>query len=61
MGLLADEVKPIVPEIVGASTVTVRSKETPIDTLEPGNLIYALINAVKELKAEIEVLKATGA
>jgi hypothetical protein len=60
-GLLADEVKPIVPEIVGSTTATVRDKETPVDTLEPGNLIYALINAVKELKAEIEVLKAAGA
>jgi hypothetical protein len=58
-GLMADEVKPIVPEIVGQTTGTVRGVEgVSIDTLEPGNLIYALINAVKTLKAELDELKA---
>jgi hypothetical protein len=58
-GLMADEVRPVVPEIVGSTTGTVRGVEgVSIDTLEPGNLIYALINAVKTLKAELDELKA---
>jgi hypothetical protein len=61
-GLMADEVRPVVPEIVSQTTGTVGGKEdVPIDTLEPGNLIYTLINAIKELKAEIDTLKAGSA
>jgi hypothetical protein len=49
-GLIADEVKPHVPEVVGTTTATIGKKENvELSTLEPGNLIYALINAVKEL------------
>jgi hypothetical protein len=57
-GLMADEVRPVVPEIVGSTTGTVRGVEgVSIDTLEPGNLIYALINAVKELSAKVAALE----
>ena len=59
-GLLADEVEPIVPEIVGSTTATVAGKEQSVDTLEPGNLIYALINAVKELSARVSELAGPG-
>jgi hypothetical protein len=60
-GLIADEVKPHVPEIVGTTTATVGKKEgVELSTLEPGNLIYALINAVKELKSELDALKGGG-
>ena len=58
MGLLADEVMPHVPEIVGEATVLVGEKDTSISTLEPGNLIYALINAAKELSATVNELSA---
>lgn len=51
LGLIADEVEPVAPEIV------VSAGEHRL--LEPGNLIYALINAVKELSARVEELEAT--
>jgi hypothetical protein len=57
MGLIADEVQPHVPEIVGTSDVTVDKGEVTVATLEPGNLIYALINSVKELSARLESLE----
>jgi hypothetical protein len=57
-GLIADEVKPIVPEIVGQTTMTVAGKQdVPVDCLEPGNLIYALLNAVKTLAARLDILE----
>ncbi len=58
-GLIADEVKPHVPEIVGTTKATVGKKEgVELSTLEPGNLIYALINAVKELNAKVAALES---
>jgi hypothetical protein len=58
-GLIADEVKPHVPEIVGTTTATVGKKEgVELSTLEPGNLIYALINAVKELNDQGKEMRA---
>jgi hypothetical protein len=58
-GLLAEEVQPHVPEIVGSTTAKIGEKEdVAIDTLEPGNLIYALINAVKELSEKVAELEA---
>jgi hypothetical protein len=61
-GLIADDVKPHVPEIVGTTTATIGKKEgVELSTLEPGNLIYALINAVKELKSDLDALKGDGA
>jgi hypothetical protein len=56
-GLIADEVKPHIPEVVGTMVATVGKKEgVELSTLEPGNLIYALINAVKELNAKVEAM-----
>jgi hypothetical protein len=58
-GLIAGDVKPHVPEIVGTTTGTVGKQEgVELATLESGNLIYTFINAFKELKAEIEAMKA---
>ncbi len=60
-GLMADEVKPIVPEIVGSTTATIAGKDgVTLDTLEPGNLIYALINSCKELASRVAALEARG-
>jgi hypothetical protein len=58
-GLIADEVKPHVPEVVGTTTATIGKKENvELSTLEPGNLIYALINAVKELNDQGKEMRA---
>jgi len=51
-GLIADEVRPHVPEIVGRTTTLVRDESVEVDTLEPGNLIFALINSCKALAAK---------
>jgi hypothetical protein len=53
IGLLADEVAPVIPEIVGEASFG----EDNVQTLEPGTLIYALINAVKEITARLETLE----
>jgi hypothetical protein len=58
LGLLADEVKPYVPEIVGDAVIRLAAGDVSVSTLEPGNLIYALINAVKELSAKVAALEA---
>jgi hypothetical protein len=57
-GLIADEVRPHVPEIVGSTEATVSGKSIHLDTLEPGNLIYALINSIKELAAKLQTQEA---
>jgi hypothetical protein len=57
-GLIADEVRPFVPEIVGQTTMTVAGKQdVPVDCLEPGLLIFALLNAVKTLEARLAVME----
>jgi hypothetical protein len=55
IGLLADEVEPHMPELVGEYT---DDKGHTVATLAPGNLVYALINAVKELTARLEAVEA---
>jgi len=57
-GLIADEVRPHVPEIVGRTTTLVRDESVEVDTLEPSNLVFALINAIKELSAKVAALEA---
>jgi hypothetical protein len=61
IGVIAQEIKDVFPETI----TTYKSKLEETDTentdlyrFDPSALIYALINAVKELKAEIELLKA---
>jgi hypothetical protein len=56
-GLVAQEVEPHIPEAVGRYKRWA-DDEDELLTLDPGMLNYVLINAVKELKAEIEDLKA---
>jgi len=55
IGLLAQEAEAVVPEIVGQIDTEAHGT---VKTLESGTLIYALINAVKELAARIEHLEA---
>jgi len=61
IGLMADQVAPHVPEIVGSQTATIGKEEREIQTLEPGLLVFALINAVKELSAKVAALEARDA
>jgi hypothetical protein len=58
LGLIAQDVAPHVPEIVGSMTVEVDGESRKVGTLEPGNLVYLLINAVKELAAKVAALEA---
>lgn len=61
IGVIAQEIKDIFPETI--TTYKSRLEETDAEDtelyrFEASALVYALINAVKELKAEIELLKA---
>jgi len=69
-GLIAQEVELIVPEIVATRTYvsppdpdTGEQKSTNMDlmTVDPARLVYAVVNAIKELNAEIQALKAGAA
>ena len=58
-GLIADDVAAIVPEIVGSITAKVGDKESvELSTLEPGNLVYAVINSLKEVAARLDHLES---
>jgi hypothetical protein len=59
-GLVADEVADIVPEVVGETNLAAGpdSEELIVKTVDPGRLIYALINSCKELAAQNAALSA---
>jgi hypothetical protein len=58
IGLIAQEAEPHFPEIIGKRAGTIDGVEVDdIRSIDPGPLIFALINAVKELSAEVETLK----
>jgi len=65
-GFIAQDVEPHIPEVVSSrswSPLDSDKKPTsdePIDvkTLDPGRLIYAVINALKELNTRLKVLEA---
>jgi len=61
VGLIANEAQEVMPEMVGVTEKKFDPKDdhmTEILTLDATALIYALVNSVKELKAELDVLKA---
>ena len=59
IGLVADEAMRAMPEMVTLSEGEIDGRKvSDLKMLDPTAIIYALINAVKELKAEIEELKA---
>ena len=60
-GLVAQEVEPFFPEIVGEVEGGADGEGETVKTVDPGMLIYACINAIKELKAEVDALKAAAA
>jgi len=65
-GLVAQEVEPVMPELVSDTPWQKFDPETseplaePVSykTVDPGRAIYALINAVKELTARLEAVEA---
>jgi hypothetical protein len=61
-GLIADDVQLVMPEICGSTDIVLTGEEilTTVATLEPGQMIYALINAVKELATKVDALEATA-
>jgi hypothetical protein len=60
VGLIAQEAETVMPELVGILPPTVVDgiEVTDLRGLDATPIIYALVNAVKELKAEIDSLKA---
>lgn len=60
-GFIADEVEPVMPEMVGTTQARLNTddeEETEIQTLDTSNLILALVNAVKELATRLATLEA---
>jgi hypothetical protein len=55
-GLLAQEVAAVLPEIVGETTID----EKTYATIEPGLLVFALVNSIKALEARLTLLEAGG-
>ena len=51
LGVIAQEIEQILPDVVETQT-------TGVKTVNPDNLTWYLVNAVKELAAEVEALKA---
>ena len=60
-GLDASQVQPVLPECVGTRTAQLGpydTQETELLTLDASCIIWALINAVKELSARVAALEA---
>jgi len=56
IGLVAQEVAAALPEIVGETTIN----EQTYATIEPGLLVFALVNSIKALEARLTQLEAGG-
>jgi hypothetical protein len=54
-GLLASEVMPVLPEMVGEIDL---EKDGKVQTLSPTHLVYVLLNACKQLAAQNDALNA---
>jgi hypothetical protein len=64
VGLIADEVEPVMPEMVGSVSRKLNSddaREIEIKTLDATALTFALVNAVKEIDARSNALETSGA
>ena len=59
IGVIAQEVEEVLPELVldATSTDPETKEETTVKTVDYGKMVGVLINAIKELKAEVEELK----
>jgi Chaperone of endosialidase len=63
-GFIADEVEPVMPEMVGVRAGKLDpddEAETDIQTLDQSNLILALVNAVRELAARLTAVETAAA
>ena len=59
IGLIAQDVEDVLPECIKMAAGFIDGEAvTDLRTLDTSPILYALINAVKALKAEIETLKA---
>jgi Chaperone of endosialidase len=59
VGMIAQEVEQVMPAMVTRRAGYIDGEATEILDLDTTNLIYALVNAVKELAARVEALEAT--
>ena len=50
LGVIAQEIEPIFPDVV-------KTESTGVKAVNPDNILWYLVNAVKELKKEVEELK----
>jgi hypothetical protein len=59
-GLIAQQVEPHVPEAVGRYDYKPDGEKEAVklSTIDPGHLIYVLVNAIKELSAKVAALEA---
>lgn len=63
-GLIAEEVEPVMPEIVGEMSIRTSSPHAEehdylaVQTIDPSDLVFALINAVKELNDQGKEMRA---
>jgi hypothetical protein len=53
VGLIAEEVQPIIPELVGVN------KEGQADSVSYDRMVSVLVKAIQELKAEFDAYKAS--
>lgn len=53
----AEEVAKVLPELCGTATAKLKGKDTELQTVAPTGVVFALCNAIRELKAEIDNLK----
>ena len=51
LGVIAQEIAEVLPEVV-------KTQSTGVKTVDPDNLTWYLVNAVKELSAKVEELEA---
>ena len=57
IGVIAQEVEEVVPEVVKTKTTLGLDGEEEMKTVDYGKLVGVLINAINELKAEVDELK----
>jgi len=58
IGLIAQDCRDVLPELIAAESGFIGGQPADILSIDPGPLIYALLNSVKELTARIKVLES---
>ena len=59
IGVIAQEVEQVIPEVVlnNVTTDSDTGEETEVKSVDYGKIVGVLINAINELKAEVDELK----